>query len=143
APHPTERYTKPILLLINELDFSCGDFFPAILQDNKRATVFGVRTAGAGGAVKATQFPNQFGIAGLAYTWTIALRTNGQPIENLGVTPDVDYKTTEEDLKTGFAGYARAIQAALTNLLGGAAPAAPAAPAPDAPAAPEGGPAQP
>lgn len=142
APHPTERYTKPILLLINELDFSCGDFFPAILQDNGRATVFGVRTAGAGGAVKATQFPNQFGIAGLAYTWTIALRTSGKPIENLGVTPDIGYQTTEEDLKSGFAGYARAVQAALANLLGG--PSTPASPeAPTAPSAPEGGPAKP
>lgn len=152
-PHPTERYTKPILLLINELDFSCGDFLPAILQDNGRATVFGVRTAGAGGAVKAVQFPNQFGIAGLAYTWTIALRTSGKPIENLGVTPDVGYQVSEEDLKSGFAGYARAIQETLSRLLGGpAAPSAPAAPtpdapkpdapAPDAPAVPEGGPAK-
>lgn len=127
APHPTDRYTKPILLLVNELDFSCGDFLPAILQDNGRATVFGVRTAGAGGAVKAVQFPNQFGIANLAYTWTIALRANGKPIENLGVTPDVGYQTTEEDLKNGFAGYARAVQEALARILGG--PAAPAAPA--------------
>ncbi|MDE2293130.1 MAG: hypothetical protein KGL53_13700, partial [Elusimicrobia bacterium] len=117
------------------LDFSCGDFFPAILQDNKRATVFGVRTSGAGGAVKATQFPNQFGIAGLSYTWTIALRTSGQPIENKGVTPDVSYDLTAEDIANGLSGYVKAVNDELDRMHGGtpvAAAATAPAPAPSA-----------
>ncbi|MFH2202585.1 MAG: protease-like activity factor CPAF [Elusimicrobiota bacterium] len=105
APHPTQRYTKPITMLINELDFSCGDFFPAILQDNGRVKLFGTRTSGAGGAVKGIQFPNQFGIAQLAYTYTIAYRANGEPIENLGVQPDKRYAITEADIKDGYSGY--------------------------------------
>ncbi|MBI3296950.1 MAG: protease-like activity factor CPAF [Elusimicrobia bacterium] len=141
--HPTERYTKPIMVLVNELDFSCGDFFPAILQDNGRAAIFGVRTAGAGGAVKGVQFPNQFGIAGLSYTWTIALRAGGMPIENLGVTPDVAYTPTAADLKDGYSGYRDAVNAALGGLMGPAGPAS-ADPGPSAPTpTTDSGPAQP
>jgi C-terminal processing protease CtpA/Prc len=116
-PHETQRYTKPIMVLVNELDFSSADFFPAILQDNGRATIFGTRTAGAGGAVRPMQFPNQFGIAMLAYTWTIAMRTIGQPIENLAVTPDTPYALTPEDLQNGFEGYKRAVNKKMDSLL--------------------------
>lgn len=124
APKEEERYTKPILLLTNALDFSGGDFFPAIMQDNKRATIMGVRTAGAGGIVRPFSV-NQFGIDRLSATTSLAQRANGQPIENLGVTPDVPYEMTAKDLRTGFAEYRWNILKALKGLLEPAAPATP------------------
>ncbi|MDD5301742.1 MAG: protease-like activity factor CPAF [Elusimicrobia bacterium] len=120
APKAEERYTKPILLLTNALDFSGGDFFPAIMQDNKRATIMGVRTSGAGGAVKPFSLPNQFGIEDLSATWTIAQRADGRPIENLGVTPDIAYDFTAKDLRTGFAEYRLNVLKALAGLIDGA-----------------------
>ncbi|MBI4677540.1 MAG: protease-like activity factor CPAF [Elusimicrobia bacterium] len=120
-PHPQVRYTKPIVVLANELDFSAGDFFPAIMQDNGRAVILGVKTAGAGGGVKSVELPNQLGIAEFSYTWTIAQRANGDPIENLGVGPDAPYQLTADDLRSGFSGYKKAI----LDALGGLMPAAP------------------
>ena len=122
APKPEERYTKPILLLTNALDFSGGDFFPAIMQDNKRATIMGVRTAGAGGIVNAYSI-DQFGIDHLSATSSLAERPNGQPIENLGVTPEIPYEITAKDLRTGFAEYRWKILKALNGILEPAAPA--------------------
>lgn len=116
-PYPHARFTKPILLLINSLDFSGGDFFPAILQDNDRATIFGTRTAGAGGYVLSTVFPNQFGIANIRYTGSLAERVDKNPIENLGVTPDIPYEITVEDLQSNYQGYVQAIHQAVHDLL--------------------------
>ena len=116
-PHPEVRYTKPILVLVNALDFSCADFFPAILQDNGRAKIFGSKTAGAGGYVLNHEYPNLFGIKGFSYTGSIAYRTNQQPLENLGVTPDFVYEMTDEDLMNNYQPYSEALLKALDSLL--------------------------
>lgn len=109
------HYTKPILLLVNELDFSGADFLPAILQDNKRVVILGTKTAGAGGLVIQNRYPSLFGIEGYTYTASIAERLNGDPIENLGVSPDIVYHLTPDDIQFGFKGYAGAIHGAIDN----------------------------
>lgn len=116
-PHPKTQYTKPILIITNELNFSCGDFFPAIMQDNKRATIFGAKTAGAGGYVLAGKFPNLNGVAFFNYTGSIAERADLNPIENLGVTPDIPYEISKDDLQFGYQDYADAINQAIKQIV--------------------------
>lgn len=110
------HYTKKIVVLINEVTFSAPEFLAAILQDNKRATLFGERTAGAGGCVKRIVHPilEKVGIEYITITWTLAWRTNGQPIEDIGVHPDVRYSITVEDLQSNYTGYRRALLATIT-----------------------------
>ncbi len=101
------------MVLINELTFSAGEFLAAILQDNKRATLFGKRTAGAGGCTKVVPGSDSdlLGIDYVTATSTIARRTNGEYIEEKGVQPDVAYEVTVEDLQHGYANYRRALLA--------------------------------
>lgn len=44
-------YTKPLIVLTDEFSASGGDMFPAIIQDNSRGLIVGMRTMGAGGSV--------------------------------------------------------------------------------------------
>ena len=108
-PHPKGHYSKPILLLINELGFSCADIFAAIMQDNHRATLFGKQTAGAGGYVRKYKHTSRFGIAGYTLTGSILIRPNGKMIENLGVAPDVPYELTIRDIREDYADYVQAV----------------------------------
>jgi len=116
-PNSEAVYTKPILLLVDERDFSCADFFPAVMQDNGRAVLMGNRTAGAGGAVFRRKLYSDSGVSFFTYTWTLGERSaSGLPIENLGITPDVMYKHTPGDLQNGFAEYKAAILNQLKSL---------------------------
>lgn len=116
-PHPEGRFTKPLLVLVNELDFSCADLLPAILQDNQRATIFGTKTAGAGGYVKGYQNTSRFGIAGYTITGSLVYRSNGEIIENRGVTPDIAYELTLEDIKGNFAPFIQQVNKAISYKL--------------------------
>lgn len=101
-PHSKVRYTKPILILIDSLDFSGGDFFPAIFQDNGRALLLGERTAGAGGAFIRTSHLNPFGIRCYSLTTSLAERPGELIIENNGVQPDIPYSLTVRDLQHNY-----------------------------------------
>ena len=127
-PSPKVTYDKPILVLVNELDFSGGDFFPAILQDNNRARIMGVRTAGAGGFVLQEAYPNSIGLGRFTYTGSLAMRPTGDAIENLGVVPDVFKEFTLNDLRNNYVDYIGAANAEI-DLMTGPAPAP--APAPE------------
>ncbi|MBS1984946.1 MAG: protease-like activity factor CPAF [Bdellovibrionales bacterium] len=118
AINPSDvTYTKPILMVVNELDFSGGDFFPTILQDNARATIFGVRTSGAGGYVNDVTLPTLAGVNSFRVTQSLAKRVTGNPIENLGVTPDIGYSLKVEDLQSSFGLYTAAIRDAVNSML--------------------------
>jgi C-terminal processing protease CtpA/Prc len=116
-PHPQYRYTKKLIVLTNELDFSAGDFFPAILQDSGRAIIMGSKTAGAGGYVLSNADRNRVGVMQYTYTGSHALRADGKPLEDNGVTPDVPYGVTPEDLKTRFLGFRIVINAIVSALI--------------------------
>lgn len=116
---PNQRicYKKPILILTNALDFSGGDFFPAIMQDSHRALIFGSKTAGAGGFVLSDTFPNFFGIESFNYTASMAERIDQKPIENLGVEPDYPYVLKVADLTKNYVDYIAEIKKIIQTML--------------------------
>lgn len=104
-------YSKPVMVLVDGFTASAAELFSAILQDNKRALIYGSRTDGAGGLLG--YFPaGVYGEAATALAIGIAVRA--QPvvttefpaapyIENIGVRPDqtADYQTMDNLLHKG------------------------------------------
>jgi C-terminal processing protease CtpA/Prc len=116
VPDAEVTYTKPVLMLINDQCYSCGDIFPALLQDNKRAKLFGTTTAGAGGAVG--EFgPLSFSGSSISLTLNVMKRSNGQYIENVGITPEVKYEVTQDDVATNYRKYKIAYVTALMKMI--------------------------
>ncbi len=116
-PNKAAHYSKPVLLLINELDFSGGDAFPAIMKDNGRVTLFGAKTNGAGGNV--AEYP-ALANSGFKFhlTESLMVRPNGQYVENNGVKPDVAYSITEDDFMNDYRGYVKAFTVEALKLAG-------------------------
>lgn len=83
-----------IVALVNEMCASMCDIFTGILKDNGIATVVGTQTMGAGGnVVNHFHAPNSH--LQVRQTESLIIRSNGEYIENEGVTPDVPFAVHE------------------------------------------------
>ena len=104
-------YSKPLMVLIDELSASGGDLFPATIQDAKRGILFGYRTMGAGGnVVGALAGPYSEGFTTITQSLmsrqdnVVTSEFPAAPyVENIGVRPDIqaDYMTRDNLLQNG------------------------------------------
>jgi peptidase S41-like protein/PDZ domain-containing protein len=118
-------YTKPLLVLVDEFTTSSADMLAAILQDNHRGPLLGMRTNGAGGnniGFDCTTFTEGFcsiteGLMNRGVTISTPEFPPSPYIENIGVRPDivVDYMT-RSNLMTGGAPYVQAFTDAAVKL---------------------------
>lgn len=104
-------WTKPMIVLIDELAGSCGDIFPMLVKANKRALLFGQQTMGLGGNVEQVGQLNNSRIKisltrGLFFPFVPnGIAPESSYIENNGVLPDVEYSHTVEDFRNGYVNY--------------------------------------
>ncbi len=98
------RYTKPILVLVDEMSGSGGDAFPAMMQGIGRAKLMGTRTMGAGGHVE--QMPSlNYSVNQINMTKSLFYRPDGTPVENNGAVPDIAYQPTRDDFLYQYRNY--------------------------------------
>jgi C-terminal processing protease CtpA/Prc len=104
-------YTKPLILLVDEMTASAAELVAATIQDNRRGPLIGWRTMGAGGTVE-TREAGTYSLGAASVTRGLMIRkeniaTSEYPtapyIENIGVRPDIpiDYMTRENLLQNG------------------------------------------
>ncbi|MEN9724479.1 MAG: hypothetical protein RJB38_2465 [Pseudomonadota bacterium] len=104
SPNAEVRYTKPIVILIDEMSGSGGDAFPALMQGYGRAKLIGSATMGLGGHVQEQPALGSSGIR-IRMTRSLFFRPDGVPVENNGAVPDYPYTITREDFTNGYQGY--------------------------------------
>ncbi len=104
-------YSKPLIILVDEFSISAADIFPAMMQDNRRGLVVGMRTSGGCGS--ASTWPaGFFSEATASNTNTLVVRkqpvvTDEYPaapyVENIGTRPDIklDYMTKDNLVNNG------------------------------------------
>jgi hypothetical protein len=121
-------YTKPVLVLTDNFTLSTAESFTMALQDNKRATVFGMRTDGGGGNVVGYSQITAYSQGNTRVTEGLIQRlnpvaANGYPsipfYDGVGIQPDMvqDYMTAD-NLSTGGAAFVSAFTTAIRSLIG-------------------------
>lgn len=115
-PETQARYTKPIVMLIDELSGSGGDAFPAHMQGYGRAKLFGTRTMGAGGHVTELPRLNNSQLK-VRMTRSLFYRPDGVAVENNGAVPDFNYTITVDDYVNGYKGYQQAYLKELLDMI--------------------------
>ncbi len=92
----TGKLTKvPLVVLVNEGSASAAEIFAGAIQDKRRGDIVGVTTFGKGSVQDVIDLP---GGSGLHVTIAKWLTPNGNSIHDVGITPDVVVKMTQDDI---------------------------------------------
>lgn len=121
-------YTKPILVLTDNFTLSTAESFTMALQDNNRATIYGMRTDGGGGNVVPYSNATAYSQGSARVTQGLILRlnpiaANGYPsmlfYDGVGIQPDIaqDYMTAD-NLASGGAAFVQGFTSAIKTLAG-------------------------
>lgn len=118
-------WSKPILVLADELAGSCGDIFPMLMKRNGIAKIFGQRTMGLGGNVEeVAKLPNTQAALNITRgLFTIFKEgenyTDADMVENNGITPDILRELTVNDFREGYVSYVADFSSAAVALVSG------------------------
>ena len=102
-PQGPFQYVNPVVVLINGVCVSAGDYFPEVMKQISTVTVVGDTTAGAS-AGATLQVPAQYELPSgkKIFVGTTDLRRyDGLPWEWIGVAPDILIEQTKKDLANG------------------------------------------
>lgn len=110
------HYTKPVIMLIDEMSASGGDAFPSLMQGYGRVKLLGTRTMGAGGHVTENA-PLNYSQIEVSMTRSMFFRPDGVPVENNGAVPDYKYEITVNDFVNGYKDYQKFYTEKLLDLV--------------------------
>jgi carboxyl-terminal processing protease len=91
-------FSGPLAILVDGASASTSEIMAQGLKDLRRARIFGTHTAGAALPSIFEKLPNG---DGFQYAIANYISEGGQPLEGLGVTPDVETPITREALLAG------------------------------------------
>ena len=86
---------KPIVVLINAGTTSAAEILAAALQDNKRATLIGSKSAGLGST--STFVPLAGNRGAIRMKTGRYLTPSGRPLDKSGIKPDIEIKPAKDD----------------------------------------------
>ncbi len=90
-------YTKkPVVVLINKGSASASEIFSGAMKDNHRAVIIGEQSFGKGLVQEINKLPYE---SGINITIQKYLTPNGTDINKKGITPDIEVKLSEDDIK--------------------------------------------